>query len=157
MPNGHPDWSKKELPKLKVFFGRIAPVLKKFAKDHNLMIEQYYHQCPSWDFVFKHPEGGVGQITVLKCYDSDDCLLVVATWWLDDYDSCVRSAKDSHQVKLSLDDPALYKSLYELLGLILSWRKEDLMPGRDKIEGWKEIPKEKFYSQYEKYPIPKLD
>ena len=157
MPNGHPDWSKKELPKLKVFFGRIAPVLKKFAKDHNLKIEKYHHQCPSWRLFFRHPKGGLGQLNAHKLLGDNEHVFISGIWSLDDYDSCTRSSKVSHDIKLSLDDPTLYKSLYELLGLVLSWRKEDLMPGRDKIEGWKEIPKEKFYSQYEKYPIPKLD
>src|SRR5262245_864534 len=50
MPNGNPDFYEKELPALEAFFAPTAGVLKDLADDHNLMLDRYYHQSPSWRF-----------------------------------------------------------------------------------------------------------
>ncbi len=156
MPNGDPDWRKKELPQLKTFFRKISKVLKAFAKTHNLKITKYYHQFPSWDFSFRHPEGGVGQVEVHKVDDST--VEVFASWWVDYYDTSRRDLKHGEGVKSSLDPEILRRRLDEMLQLVTSWRKEDLTKGsenpyREHIER----SKEEFDRQYKKYPVPKLD
>lgn len=156
MPNGTPDWRKKELPKLKVFFKRIAQVLKTFSQDHNLKIGKYYHQGPDWDFTFRHPECGVGKIQVQKC--GEDHVMIYSMWWVDYYDTSRRDFNPGEAVKSSLDPEVLRRHLDEMLQLIISWRKEDLTKGvgnpyREKIER----SKEEFDRQYKEYPIPKLD
>ena len=129
MPNGEPEWRKKELPKLKVFFKRIAPVLKKFAKDHNLKIGKYYHQGSDWDFTFRHTECGVGKIEVQKC--GEDHVMVCPMWWVDYYDTSRRDFKQGEAVKSSLDPETLRRHLDEILQLVLSWQKEDLTKGTE--------------------------
>ena len=156
MPNGDPDWRKKELPKLKVFFKRIAPVLKKFAKDHNLKIGKYFHQGSCWDFTFRHPECGVGKIEVQK--SGGDHVMIFPMWWVDYYDSLRRDFKEIEGIKSSLESEALRTRLDEALKQIISWRKEDLTEGPENPGGEHiEMTKEKFDQQYKKYPIPKLD
>jgi hypothetical protein len=58
LPNGNPNFATEELPALEVFFRPLKPALERFATDHNLMIERYYHDLPAWDFRFRHPKGG---------------------------------------------------------------------------------------------------
>ncbi len=156
MPNGDPDWRKKELPKLKVFFKRIAPVLKKFAKDHNLKINKYYHQGSDWTFRFRHPQGGMGNITVAKC--DEPYVNLYPHWWVDYYDTSRRDFKHGPGVKSLLDSETLYKHLNEMLQLVLSWQKEDLTKGtenpyREHIER----SREEFEKQYKKYTTPKFE
>src|SRR5579872_732750 len=54
MPNGDPDFNVKELER---FFSALAPVLEGFAQRHNLRLEKYYHEEPSWGFLCRHPSG----------------------------------------------------------------------------------------------------
>jgi len=129
MPNGDPDWRKKELPKLKVFFKRIAPVLKKFAKNHNLKIDKYYHQGSDWTFRFRHPEAGVGNIEVIK--RDEQYVYLYPSWWVDYYDTSRRDFKHGPGVKSSLDPKILRRHLDEMLQLVISWRKEDLSKGTE--------------------------
>jgi hypothetical protein len=49
MPNGDPDFNVKELER---FFSALASVLESFAQRHNLRLEKYYHQAPSWGFLY---------------------------------------------------------------------------------------------------------
>jgi len=156
MPNGDPNWRKTELPELKAFFRKVSKVLKSFARTYNLKITKYYHQFPSWDFNFRHPKGGVGQIEVHKC--GDDAVEVFASWWIDYHDTSRRDSKHTEGRKCSLDGLALCTLLTEVLHLVFSWRKEDLSRGtenpyRENIE----MSKEEFERLNDKYPLPKID
>lgn len=157
MPNGDPNWGKKELPKLRAFFHKISKVLKDFAHTHNLKIDKYYHQGSDWAFLFRHPEGGVGKIQVQKC--GDDHIMVYPMWWLDDYDANRRDSKHTEGEKCSLDHTALRTLLEGRFKLVLSWRKEDLVLGKpNPYSNWKDkLTKEEFERLNDKYPIPKLD
>ena len=157
MPNGNPDWHVKELPKLEVFFSKISKFLEDFATSYNLMIDKYYHQGKDWTFRFRHPEGGLGGITVKKS-NEEECVWIGASWSLDDYDKGTRSSKYTEMEKCSLEGKELKEFLTRILRTILSWQKEDLgqsiaNPYREQIE----TTREEFDHQYEKYPIPKLD
>lgn len=156
MPNGHPDWTINELPKLEEFFSKIEEVLVSFAKRYNLMIDKYYHQSPSWDLIFRHPMGGIGQIEVNKY--KDESVIVSPVWWLDDYETGKRFLKTPEGEQCSLDHAALHKILEDTLRLLVSWRKEDFKrsfedPHRDSLQ----ITKEEFDHELEQYPVPKLD
>jgi hypothetical protein len=48
MPNGNSQFIWKERPSLDIFFSEIGVTLTKFAEDHNLRIDKYWHQFPSW-------------------------------------------------------------------------------------------------------------
>src|SRR5439155_15236553 len=85
MPNGNPDFNVKELGR---FFSALAAVLEGFAQRHNLRLEKYYHQAPSWGFLFRHPSGGVGKIEVQRVSEATVCIL--SYWWYDDFDAATR-------------------------------------------------------------------
>ena len=87
MPNGNPDFNVKELER---FFSALAAVLEGFAQRHNLRLEKYYHQAPSWGFLFRHPSGGVGKIEVQRVSEATVCIL--SDWWYDDFDAATRGA-----------------------------------------------------------------
>ncbi len=155
MPNGHPDWSEKELPKLEAFFSKISKVLKGFANRYNLMIDKYYHQTDSWTFRFRHPLGGHCHIHVHKC--GEEHVELGVSWQICDYDASTMYSKHTKLKRCTLKKTALLALLTEMLKLVLCWRKEDLMPVNGKYNEWKEVSKEEFEKQDDKYPIPKLD
>jgi hypothetical protein len=84
MPNGTPQFLEQELPTLEAFFSEISDVLKKFAEDFNLKIDQYWHQMPSWRFSFKHPKDGIACIEVMK--ESVTAIKIYSYWWIDDFE-----------------------------------------------------------------------
>ncbi len=158
MPNGDPDWGVKEYPKLESFFSRISDTLEEFADSYNLLIDKYYHQSPAWSFLFRHPKGGVGKMSV--CKNGNDQVTIVPIWWLDDYDHYARFWKETEGKKSSLNKPELWKALSDTFKTIISWSKEDLSGKSDPVlkEMWHtECTKEEFEREAEKYPIPKLD
>ncbi len=157
MPNGSPERWEKEFPKVEAFFSKISKVLEGFAISYNLMINKYYHQGADWCFLFRHHEGGVGNIVVQKCGDS--YVMIYLIWWVDDYDANRRDSKHTEGKKCSLEAEVLSATLNEALYKVLSWQKEDLTRGRgNPYCNWKdEMTKEEFERQSEKYPFPKLN
>ncbi|MBN2019083.1 MAG: hypothetical protein JW749_02525 [Sedimentisphaerales bacterium] len=114
---------EQEHPVLEAFFEKISSAIYSFSQKHNLLIDKYYHQLPNWSLRFKHPQGGVGNITIQK---SGDCLWIGVSWWIDDYDLNTRHTKAAEIGECDLDVNLLYKKLKECLETILSWKKEEL-------------------------------
>src|ERR1700719_5404086 len=90
MPNGDSGFQVKER-ELEKFFQTVAGVLTQSSQRHNLKLEKYYHQSPSWSFTFRHPKGGVAKIEVSR--ESPDTLGLSSCWWYDDYDKLTRFAR----------------------------------------------------------------
>ncbi len=156
MPNGDPNWYKTKRPKLEEFFSRISHVLEDFAKNYNLKVEKYYHQFPSWDLVFRHPKGGIGQIEIHEC-DSTDVEILVS-WWIDCFTTSRRDYKQGEGVKCSLDPVVLRAQLEKSFELVLSWRKENLVKGSENPYRERGVmdTREKVERELQKYPVPKL-
>ena len=154
MPNGDPNWGVKEFPKLEMFFSKISDILEFFADTHNLMIDKYYHQGPDWTFRFRHPEGGVCSLFVIK--EGEDYVKVAVAWHMDDYDKLVRYTKHAEPKKYSLEKPILLAALNEMLNLVLSWHKEDLTPVKHKYHEWKKH-RNRFKRDELRFPIPRID
>ena len=87
MPNGDPDFADKMLPELEAFFAPFSAACHQFAEKYNIKIDKYYHQFPSWSFLFRHPAGGIGQIQLMK--KSESQLVIYESWWHDDYDKAL--------------------------------------------------------------------
>ncbi|MCE5186482.1 MAG: hypothetical protein LLF76_10190 [Planctomycetaceae bacterium] len=153
MPNGDPDFYQYKLPLLEAFFAKITPVLESFAETHNLKIEKYYHQGASWSLMFKHPEGGIGQIEVLKI---ENVVLICESWWIDDYDTSTRFFKYSPGNRTELAHTALRQALETALQRIVQWRKEELMPDKIQPPWSNSCSKENFSKQFESLPELKL-
>lgn len=146
---------KKEFLELEAFFSRISEALDDFATTYNLMIVKYSHSGPDWTFRFRHPKGGLGQIFAIK--QDEEHIGVACAWQVDDYDTLTRYSKYTEIKKCSLEKPALLALLNETFKLVLSWRKEDLIPVKHKYNEWKKHPREMIEGDILKYPIPKLD
>ena len=105
------------------FFSRISDVLKEFADSHNITINKYYHNGPNWAFLFRHPEGGLGQIVIDK---GDEQVTVYPVWSVRDYEKRIRGIKSGDVRKFSLDHQKLREGLEDIYRLILSWQLEDV-------------------------------
>jgi hypothetical protein len=152
MPNGHLLKSEKE--ELDGFFAPIANVLEDFAVQHNLKLERYYHGTPSWDFIFRHPKGGVGKMDMFR--KGDDKVQPFFAWWLDDYDTLQRHTKVCTEPELAMDPAAIATSLEHGLNLILSWKTGEW----DRTDGdndvWRKTwTRDEFVKLPERYPLPR--
>src|SRR5437868_14262455 len=74
MPNGSPDFAETERPLLEQFFAPVADCLEHFGLAHNLLLTRYWPQEPCWDYMFRHPLGGVGRMMLYKA--GEDLLYV---------------------------------------------------------------------------------
>jgi len=150
------EWSEKELPKIKAFFRKISHILNKFAQRHNLNIEKYYHDGPSWDFLFRHPEGGVCYIEV-RMFDERHVELC-GDWSIYEIDSGTGYDKNTSLIKCSTGKIELEKSLEKMLFWVLSWKRYDLKiiakRSPDVKEQWTKEELDNYLKR--RYPIPKI-
>jgi hypothetical protein len=152
MPNGHPDFDVKERKELDRFFSALAPALEGFAQRHNLRLQKYYHQAPSWDFLFRHPSGGVGQIEVQRA--SEATISIVSDWWYDDYDAATRFIKSTTLGPMPVNSEVTIK-LENALSEVLSWRFGDWDEQHTRGTVWRETwTKEQFEKLPAEYPEP---
>ena len=149
MPNGNPDFNVKELER---FFSALAAVLEGFAQRHNLRLQKYYHQAPSWDFLFRHPLGGVGQIEVQRA--SEATISIVSDWWYDDYDAATRFIKSTTLGPMPVNSEVTIK-LENALSEVLSWRFGHWDEQHTRGTVWRETwTKEQFEKLNAEYPEP---
>jgi|SRR6516162_655474 len=81
MPNCDPNLRAKELPKLELFFARIAPAITRFAERHSLSIQRYYDDLPSWQLCFDHPRDGSAYVEVRQ--EGPGSFVLLSVWWVD--------------------------------------------------------------------------
>jgi len=152
MPNGDPDFGLKQKPELERFFGVIGTVLEEFAQRHNLRIEKYYHQSPSWSFLFRHPKGGIGQIEVQRA--SEATISIVSDWWYDDYDAATRFIRSASVGPVPLNSE-LASGLEKALSELLSWRFGDWHERHTAYTIWRKTwTREQFQKLLAEYPEP---
>src|SRR5258708_19591366 len=102
MPNGDPFASPTEWKKIGAFFQGLSPILSAFAATHNLAIEEYYHESPSWTFRFQHPKGGEGGIQFERV---DDSTALVTTYsHIDDFEHLTPYFKSHKSTYLPFTD-----------------------------------------------------
>ena len=153
MPNGSPNFHEEELPALESFFSTIAGDLNEFASRHNLSLEKYWHQFPSWRFNFRHPKGGVASIEVMK---EGDSVRIYSYWWLDNYDEFTRYEKrdESEMVEKSKVNLDFLESKFRG---IISWELGEwtqVATGHE--DYWKPHGREYIEKDVERYPQPKV-
>jgi len=152
MPNGSPDFEQKIKPELDAFFGQFAPVLDAFADRHNLRLVRYYHQLPSWDFLFRHPLVGVGKIEVWK---EGAALEVSWWWWIDRYEEQTRQARQGGPVKIDAEGDRLNEVLVGALREVAAWQL-DAWDSVTYYPSWDSVPREVFQAEDDNYPLPRL-
>jgi hypothetical protein len=140
-------------PDLEGFFAPLAAVLQSFGERHNLKLEKYYHEEPSWSFTFRHPSGGVGKISVIRSRDEVD---FDCAWWYDDYDTMTRHIKRMRKEHAPAQAEVMGQELERTLPVVLSWQPGswDEVHGGNKV--WQKTwTRDEFLRLSEKYPIPK--
>ena len=125
MPNGG-YWTKEQWQAIEAFFERVGPVLTEFARAHNLKIDRYYHEAPSWSLLFKHPTGGAGRIDVERV--DDDAFRLGLAWWIDDVKAETRFLRMEQGAAQPADSLATGATLIDALRDVISWIRESLAP-----------------------------
>ena len=155
MPNGSQHFYEQELPALEAFFSRIETVLTQFGDVHNLKIDRYWHQLPSWRFSFKHPKRGLACIEVIK--ESDTEIKIYSYWWMDDFEKATRYSCRLETEPFMPDARKLQPLLESILSEILSrpldaW--SEIKSGLEQI--WSIYSKEEFLKFEDSYPLPRI-
>jgi len=149
MPNGDPDFDVKDLER---FFSAFATVLENFAQQLNLRLEKYYHQSPSWGFLFRHPSGGVGKIAVQRASEATVCIL--SDWWYDDFDAGTRFIRTASVGPMPLNSKIAVE-LEKAFSELLRWRFGDWHERHTGYTNWRKTwTKEQFQKLPAKYPEP---
>jgi hypothetical protein len=159
MPNGSPDFAETDRPLLDAFFAPLADTLADFGSTHNLLLTQYWHQEPCWDFMFRHPVRGTGRIMVYKA--SDTSVRLDGLWWADSYDEFTRYSHHSHSTEHVVDPRAVAQALTTLLHEIVSWRDGDLDRqtelGGAYRDAWPRMGRAWVENEPMHYPIPRIE
>ncbi|HEY6267003.1 MAG TPA: hypothetical protein VIX11_01785 [Candidatus Acidoferrum sp.] len=156
MLNGDPFASPTEWKKIRAFFQGLSPILSSFAATHNLAIDEYYHESPSWAFRFRHPKGGAAGIHVERLDDST--IRVGRSWYIDEFENFTRYLKSDEGSDLTLGGIDLREILEAKLQDIVTWKKSDMIAHSDYGKYWSRYSKEEWaqMSSVERLPQPKL-
>jgi hypothetical protein len=142
MPNGGDSITSSDWMKIRAFFQRHSAVLLDFASAHNLAVDEYYHESPSWSFRFRHPKGG-GAHVHLEHLD-DLTIRIGGAWYIDEYETFTRHLKGAKSRDLLLENIDLRKELEAHLNQVVSWGKKELTPHPDYKNVWSLHSKEEW-------------
>lgn len=150
MPNGNADF---DLAVAQKWFSPIAGVLVAFATRHHLLLDRYYHDCPTWTFRFNHPRGGQASVG-LSCHAGPSAL-IHSSWHVDDYDRFTRFIHWRKPREVSKDEQAVTEELERELSVILAiplgqWNQ--VADGYSNI--WGRYTKDEFEKMTPSYPDP---
>jgi hypothetical protein len=119
-------WDK--LGQMDAAFELVAPALRRVAQSEGLKLHEFFRDDPVWRLSFARRAGGEVAIDVTWEEARPEEYRVTAAWWLEDYDTTMRS---SHQEEVgvftrdrSLDD--LEAALREALARVDGWTEADL-------------------------------
>ncbi len=150
MPNGDPNFDFVGLDR---FFAPLSDALEYFAKRHNLNIEKYYHEAPSWNLTFRHPERGVAKIDITR--KDDDHVCVQEMWWFDDYDKLTRSIRRWNREPVRAMSYEVQKEVELALKDILAWQFGTWDAEYSGYKNWRKTwTKSQFYELEKQYPLP---
>jgi hypothetical protein len=142
VPNGDYSLTFEDWETIKAFFEELSPVLSSFAAAHDLAIDKYYHDFPSWTFRFRHPKGGGAGIEVRRL---DEAKIQINTLWhLDEYETFTHNVKSVVGSDLSWRTTNVIEILEQSLREILTWDKSSLTAHRGYEKFWSRYTKEEF-------------
>ncbi|MGA3080838.1 MAG: hypothetical protein ABSD44_05600 [Terracidiphilus sp.] len=159
MPNGlsHDPHYEEIIAGYEVFFSPMSELIVAFAKRHNLLLQKYYHDAPSWSLCFLYPSGGVARIDLNR--KSEHIVRISGIWWVDDYDSCTRSIKETDSIECEPIVSKVEPHLIKILKSVLSFTPGDwsqVATGYEKY--WhKTWTREQFDRLNSHLPYPQLD
>lgn len=154
MPNGDPDFAETTLHEFEAFFAPISETCQQFAKQHNIKIVRYYHESPTWSFLFRHPAGGIAKIDLEK--RSETTIGIWQYWWHDNYENATRSVRTKKHDPLSVHDAQIATELESALADVLSWESGHWDSVHSGYESWhSHWTKSEFEALEQDYPTLK--
>jgi hypothetical protein len=156
MPNGDYSLSKEDWERIRAFFEAHSDVLLGFASKHNLVIDKYYHESPSWTFRFQHPKGGGAGIHLEHVNDST--IRIGKSWYIDDFENFTRFLKSESGREMPLASIKLGETLEVSLTEMTNWNKDEMTAYGGYEKFWSQYTKEQWreMSPEERLPIAKL-
>jgi hypothetical protein len=154
MPNGNDSITSSEWARIKAFFQKHSAVLLDFATDHNLAVDEYYHESPSWSFRFRHPKGGGASVILERLNDST--IRISGNWYIDEYETFTRHFKGQGIDDLLLDNIDLRQKLERNLNEVVSWEKSQMTPHPNYEKVWSLYSKEEWDKMFTTEHLPLL-
>jgi len=155
MPNGNSEISTVEWTNIRAFFGTISAILSEFATRHNVAVDEYYHESPSWSFRFQHPKGGCATVHVERLNDST--VRLNGAWYVDEYETFTRHFKLGSNHDLLLEVIDLRNELDATLKEIIGWERGDLTPHPGYKKVWSIYSKEEWNRIFTTEHLPRLN
>jgi hypothetical protein len=152
LPNGgNPSF---KLSEQEAWFAPLSQVIGDVARRHNLLLEKYYHESPSWSLRFNHPRGGQASVSILNG-GASSVAKVESVWHLDDYDQFTRFLHWRRARDVPKDSESVRRELEIELAAILAvplgqWNQ--VAKGYERI--WGQFTKAAFLAMAPKYPDP---
>ncbi len=150
MPNGNDSITSAEWTKIKAFFRKHSAVLLDFAATHNLAVDEYYHESPSWAFRFRHPKDGAASVDLERL--DDLTIRIRGCWHIDEYETFTRHLKWGPSHDFLLDKIDLREELEANLKDVVSWEKKDLIPHDTKYP-WSKYSKKEWDQMTKDLPL----
>lgn len=150
MPNGNPSFNFSEQES---WFAPLSQAIGDVARRHNLLLDKYYHEGPSWTLRFNHPRGGQASISVSN--GGPEVAKVHSAWHLDDYDRFTRSIHWRQPRDVPKNPEAVRRELeFEFRALLEvplgEWNQ--VATGYERV--WGQFSKAAFLAMTPRYPDP---
>ena len=136
------------------FFSERETEFSTFARAHNLAIDKYYHESPSWSFRFQHPGGGAAAVELLRV--DDLTIIVKGSWYIDDYDTFTRYLKWGPGRDFTVAETESSRALEACLNEVVSWNRNDLTPHTGYKKYWSIYTKEDWNKLHSTANLPML-
>lgn len=109
-------------------FEIVAPAIRRVATESGVKLHEFFRDDPVWRLNFTREDGGEAMVDVTWSEETPDTYRVTATWWLDDYDSTMRSQRSEVIGEFKRDQaPADLEGLLRKgLATIDAWSPADL-------------------------------
>ncbi len=154
MPNGDDSITSSDWTEIRAFFQKHSAVLLDFASTHNLAVDEFYHESPSWSFRFRHPKGGGAHLHLERI--DDLTIRIGGAWYIDEYETFTRHLKWAKNHDLLLENIDLRKELEAHLNQVVSWEKKELTPHPDYKNVWSLHSKEEWNQIFTTERLPVL-
>ena len=150
MPNGNASFNLSEQ---EAWFAPLSQAIGDVARRHNLLVDKYYHDGPSWSLRFNHPRGGQASVTVSNA--GPDVAKIDSVWHLDDYDRFTRFLHWRKPREVPKDPDSVRRELELEFSALLSvplgeWNQ--VATGYERV--WSSFSKAAFLAMTPKYPDP---
>ena len=119
-------WDK--LGQMDAAFEIVAPAIRRVATESGVKLLEFHRDDPLWRLTFAREIGGEAVIDVAWSDERPEFYTVSASWWVDDYDSAMRSQRREELGEFRRDEPleALEALLRQALARVDAWTPADL-------------------------------